>query len=56
MAFLKLCDAIGSQREALHMIYVGRKYGAKGLPSHDDWPAWTAPSMNAAVDFLKRNA
>ena len=56
MAFLQLCDAIGSQRAALDLIDAGRQTGATGLPKHDDWPAWTAAGMNAAVRYLKRNA
>ena len=56
MAFLKLCDAIGSQRAALDLIDAGRQAGATtGLPAHNDWPAWTAPGMNAAVAYLKRH-
>ena len=56
MAFLRLCDAIGSQSAALLLVDAGRKAGGVGLPSHSDWPAWTAPDMNAAVAYLKRYA
>ena len=56
MEFLKLCDAIGSQKAALDLIDAGRQTGATGLPTHNDWPAWTAPGMNAAVAYLKLNA
>ena len=53
MAFLKLCDEIGSQRAALDLLETGRQTGATGLPAHNDWTEWTAPCMNAAVRYLK---
>ena len=52
--FLTLCNEQGSQRLAVRLVAVGRSTGAPGLPASDDWTAWDAAEMRAAVDYLER--
>ena len=52
MRFLALCDHYGSQRAVLGLVAAGRKVGVSGLSAHDDWPAWDADEMQAAVKYL----
>ena len=53
MRFLDLCDHYGSQRAIVGLVAAGRKVGVSGLPGHDDWPAWDADEMQAAVKYLE---
>ena len=53
MRFLALCDQYGSQRAVLGLVAAGRKVGVSGLSAHDDWPAWDADEMQAAVKHLE---
>ncbi len=52
--FLAQCDHQGSQRLAVRLVAVGRSTGVSGLPQSDDWTAWDADEMRAAVDYLER--
>ena len=51
---LALCEHHGSQRLAVRLVAVGRSTGAPGLPARDDWTAWDADEMRAAVDHLEQ--
>ena len=52
--FLVLCQELGSQRLAVRMVAVGRSTGVSGLPKSDDWTAWDAEEMRAAVEYLEQ--
>ncbi len=52
--FLALCQKHGSQRLAVSMVAVGRSTGVPGLPASNDWTAWDAEEMRAAVEYLER--
>ena len=52
--FLALCQEYGSNRLAVSIIAAGRSTGASGLPEGDDWTAWDAEEMRAAVDYLEQ--
>ncbi len=54
MRFLALCQHYGSERLAVRIVAVGRSTGVSGLPASDDWTAWDAAEMRAAVDYLDR--
>ena len=54
MRFLALCEHYGSERLATRIVAVGRSTGVSGLPASDDWTAWDAAEMRAAVDYLDR--
>ena len=51
--FLALCREHGSQRLTVRLVAVGRSTGVPGLPENDDWKAWDAREMRAAVDYLE---
>ena len=51
--FLTLCEDYGSQGLAVRMIASDRNAGVSGLPATDDWTAWDADQMRAAVDYLQ---
>ena len=51
--FLAQCEHHGSQRLAVKLVAVGRSIGVTGLPASDDWTAWDADEMQAAVDYLE---
>ena len=51
--FLALCDHYGSQQLAVKLVASGRNAGVPGLPETDDWPAWDAAPMRAAVEYLE---
>ena len=53
MRFLALCDRFGSEEAVLAAIAGGRRTGVPGLPVRDDEPAWNAPEMKAAVEYLQ---
>ena len=48
--FLALCQDYGSERLAVRIVAVGRSTGVPGLPESDDWTAWNAEQMRAAVE------
>ncbi len=52
--FLELCEHHGSQRLVVRMVAVGRSTGIPGLPPNDDWAAWDARQMRAAIDYLEQ--
>ncbi len=52
--FLALCQEHGSQRLAVGMVAVGRSTGVSGLPKNNDWTAWDAEEMRAAVEYLEQ--
>ena len=52
--FLAECEHHGSPRLAVRLIAVGRNAGIPGLPASDDWTAWDAEQMRAAVDYLEQ--
>jgi len=52
--FLAQCEHHGSQRLAVRLVAVGRSTGVSGLPVSDDWTAWDAQEMRAAVEYLER--
>ena len=52
--FLAVCHDYGSERLAVRVVASGRNAGAAGLPDTDDWTAWDADQMRAAVDYLER--
>ena len=52
--FLGLCAQYGSERLAVKIVVAGRSAGVPGLPEHDDWTAWNADEMRAAVEHLQR--
>ena len=54
MRFLALCDQYGSQRNAVATIAEGRRAGVPGLPAGNDWCAWNAGQLKAAVTYLQR--
>ena len=49
-----LCECHGSQHLAVRLVAIGRGAGISGLPDSDDWTAWDADQMRAAVDYLER--
>ncbi len=51
--FLALCQEYGSERLAVRVVAVGRSTGVQRLPESDDWTAWDAEQMRAAVDYLE---
>ena len=56
MRFLAVCDHYGSQRAVVGLVATGRKAGVSELPVHDDWSAWDADEMQAAVQYLEAAA
>ena len=52
--FLAQCQYHGSQRLAVRLVAVGRSTGVPGLPPGDDWTAWNAEEMRAAVEYLEQ--
>ena len=52
--FLALCEQYGSERLAVRIVAAGRSAGVPGLPDNDDWTAWHADEMRAAVEHLQR--
>ena len=52
--FLALSQEYGSERLAVRMVAFGRSAGVSGLPALDDWTAWDAGEMEAAVEYLER--
>ena len=52
--FLALCERYGSQRLAVQVVAAGRSSGVPALPHDDDWTAWNAREMRAAVEYLQR--
>ena len=52
--FLVECERHGSQRRAVRLVANGRHAGFPGLPANEDWTAWDADQMQAAVDYLQQ--
>ena len=52
--FLALCEQYGSERLAVGIVAAGCSAGVPGLPHSDDWTAWNADEMRAAVEHLRR--
>ena len=52
--FLALCELYGAERLAVGIVAAGRSAGVAGLPEDDDWTAWNADEMRAAVEHLQR--
>ena len=52
--FLAQCQHHGSQRLVVRLVAVGRGTGVPGIPPGDDWTAWDAEEMRAAVEYLER--
>ena len=52
--FLALCEQYGAERLAVRSVVAGRSAGVPGLPDNDDWTAWNADEMRAAVEYLQR--
>ena len=52
--FLAVCEYHGSQRLAVRLVAVGRGAGVPGLSPGDDWTAWNAEEMRAAVEYLEQ--
>ncbi len=51
--FLALCEQYGSQQNAVAIIVAGRRAGVSGLSSENDWGAWNAGELRAAVKYLQ---
>ena len=51
--FLKLCRQYGSEQLAVRIVAAGRSTGVPGLPQSNDWTAWNADDMRAAVEHLQ---
>ena len=51
--FLELCQQYGSEQLAVSIAAVGRSTGVPGLPHNNDWTAWNADEMRAAVEYLQ---
>ena len=51
---MSLCEQHGSQRVAVRLVAIGRSAGVPGLPTNDDWTAWDADRMRAAVEYLEQ--
>ena len=51
--FLALCQQYGSERLAVSIVVAGRSTGVPGLPQGNDWTAWNAAEMRAAVEHLQ---
>ena len=52
--FLALCQEYGAERLAVRIVVAGQSAGVPGLPHNDDWTAWNADEMRAAVEHLQR--
>lgn len=52
--FLALCQEYGAERLAVSIVAAGRSTGVPGLPQSNDWTAWNADEMRAAVEYLQR--
>ena len=51
--FLELCQQHGSEQLAVRIVAAGRSTGVPGLPRSNDWTAWNAGEMRAAVQHLQ---
>ncbi|MCY4635487.1 MAG: hypothetical protein OXG04_13455 [Acidobacteria bacterium] len=52
--FLALCEQHGSEQLAVSIVAAGRSTGLQGMPQSNDWTAWNADEMRAAVEHLRR--
>ncbi len=53
-AQMALCEQDGSERLAVKIVSAGRSAGVSGLTENDDWTAWNADEIRAAVEHLQR--
>lgn len=53
MRFLALCSQYGSEQLAISVVAAGCSAGVSGLPQGNDWTAWNADQMRAAVEHLQ---
>ena len=53
-AQMALCEQYGAERLAVRIVAADRSAGVAGLPEDDDWTAWNADEMRAAVEHLQR--
>ncbi len=51
---LALCQQHGSEQLAVSIVAAGRSTGLPGMPQSNDWMAWNADEMRAAVRHLRR--
>ena len=51
--FLTLCEDYGSERVVVRIVAAGRSTGVWRLPASDDWTAWDAEQMRAAVEYVE---
>ena len=51
--FLALCEQYGSQEAAVQLVAQARELGVPGLPERNDWTAWNAGEMTAALKYLQ---
>ncbi len=51
--FLALCQQYDSEQLAVRIVAAGRSTGVPGLPQGNDWTAWNADEMRAAVEHLQ---
>ena len=51
--FLALCRQYGSEHLAVSIVAAGRSAGVPGLPPGNDWTAWNADQMRAAIEHLQ---
>ena len=53
-ARMALREQYGSERLAAKIVSAGRRAGVSAVPETDDWTAWNADEMRAAVEHLQR--
>ena len=51
--FLELCQQHGFEQLAVRIVAAGRSTGVPGLPQGNDWTAWNADQMRAAIEHLQ---
>ena len=54
MRFLGLCERFGGRVGGGRCPSGAGGCAYRGLPCRDDWPAWNAAEMRAAVDYLEQ--
>ena len=52
--FLALWPGVRGRAAPVSIVAAGGSTGVPGLPHSDDWTAWDADQMRAAVDYLER--
>ena len=56
MPFLAPVERYGSEESTVPLSSGAGARAWRGLPRRDEWPAWNAADMRAAVDHLERAA